>query len=104
MQYIHQNRIAHSDIKLQNILLLSDGTTKLSDFGLSQEFSEEQIKENMHLKEKLRGTAEYYSPEMIETTIKKQQSNSSSSNIRLNLVSNYDPFKADMWALGVCLY
>ena len=35
VSYIHQHDIIHRDIKPQNIFYLSDGTIKLSDFGIA---------------------------------------------------------------------
>lgn len=41
----HQLGIVYRDIKLENILLDSDGHVVLTDFGLSKEFLEEEVLE-----------------------------------------------------------
>ena len=35
LEYCHRKQIVHRDLKLENIILTSDGTIKIADFGLS---------------------------------------------------------------------
>lgn len=36
LNYLHENKILHRDIKTQNIFIDSEGTIKLADFGISK--------------------------------------------------------------------
>ncbi|XP_038605434.1 serine/threonine-protein kinase 17B [Tachyglossus aculeatus] len=79
--YLHQNGIAHLDLKPQNILLSALqplGDVKLVDFGLSR-----KLDGPLELREIL-GTPEYLAPEVV----------------------NYDPITTatDMWNIGVIAY
>ena len=39
LQYLHDCNGVHRDIKTDNILMTSDGTPKVGDFGVSRQFS-----------------------------------------------------------------
>ena len=73
----HKAKIAHHDIKPANILLDYRGNIKLCDFGFA---TTEEDKT-----ERFIGSAAYMAPEILEKR-------------------PYDPFKADIWALGVTIY
>ena len=75
--YLHKMRIAHRDIKAENILINQNNEIKIIDLGLSIMGEQSQIK--------IAGTPYYMPPQLL---IKKQ----------------YDPFKADIWAFGILLY
>lgn len=60
--YLHQRNIVHRDIKADNILLHSDGTVKLSDFGTSREVSDSA---NLLT---VTGTPWFMAPEVIKGT------------------------------------
>ena len=88
LKYLHQNNVAHMDLKPQNILLtnvISLKTTrfkgpilKLADFGFASYFSGDQTKSS------LRGSPLYMAPEMV-------------------LDRKYDS-KVDLWSVGVILF
>ena len=80
VRYLHEKGIVHGDIKLENILLTEEGRIKLGDFGLARK-SNDLIKQNC-------GTVEYAAPELLTDL----------------LTDNSDPFKSDIWSLGVTLY
>ncbi|KAM4826649.1 sperm motility kinase 3A-like isoform 1-T3 [Thomomys bottae] len=77
--YLHQNRIAHRDLKPNNMLLDAQGNIKVSDFGLSIRFTPGQLMTNVC------GAVLFRPPEMF-------------------LRERYDACKVDVWSLGVLLY
>ena len=79
IQYCHENNFAHRDIKTANILFDENGRPKIADFGLARFISDE---ERIITHE---GTALFAAPELFKKNF-------------------YDPYKADIWALGVLLY
>ncbi|CAD8066645.1 unnamed protein product [Paramecium primaurelia] len=79
IQYLHQLKIIHRDIKLQNIFLCTNGIVKLGDFGISR-----TLDNTLDLAQTSIGTPFYLSPEICQN----QQYN----------------HKIDIWMLGCTLY
>lgn len=74
----HHNNIAHRDIKLSNFIIDLHGRLKLCDFGLSLHAKPGDLISNYS------GTSVYLAPEIVQH-------------------KPYDPFKADIWALGILI-
>jgi len=73
-------KVAHRDIKLDNILLDSKGNTKIIDFGLAS-MDEDEV----HGCRNFVGSPEYVAPEIIQR-------------------KPYSGYKADVYSLGMVLY
>lgn len=80
MVYCHAQGITHSDIKPANILIDHYGRPKIADFGLAM-----KLQDSSKLINGFRGSKPYMAPEIL-------------------LKKKYDPFKADVWSLGVTFY
>lgn len=77
--------VAHHDVKLDNMLVdLRNNRLLLIDFGLAS-------LERQNLSARYVGSPLYMAPELIEC----QQS---------GLTLPYNPFSADVWSMGVCLF
>lgn len=80
LQHAHDKGIVHRDIKPQNIMLLRDGTIKVTDFGIAR-FSRG---DSRTLVESAIGSVHYMSPEQARGEITDE--------------------KADVYSVGVVLY
>lgn len=85
VQYLHNHRVVHRDIKPENVLLGSDGSAYLSDFGVSTLLSlhDDTVVATSD------GTPAYLAPEILAGP---------SGSQRLK------GFPLDIWALGVTFY
>ena len=79
LAHCHWRSVLHRDVKLDNILLDSNGGVKLCDFGVSKIMKKDQV-----INEQC-GTPAYIAPEIISD-------------------QGYSGFNVDIWSLGVLLY
>jgi serine/threonine protein kinase len=75
----HEAGIAHLDIKPQNVLFDKHGRAKLTDFGCAQQLSQTSYAQQY------RGSGAFMAPEIWRH-------------------QRYDPFKADVWSLGITFH
>lgn len=80
MKYVHFRKVIHRDLKPTNILVASDGTIKISDFGVSKLMSAEEQSMTGGI-----GTQKYMAPEIIDEN------------------DDYDE-KVDVYSFGVVLF
>jgi serine/threonine protein kinase len=77
IEYLHSNKLAHLDLKLENLMLGSDYSLKIIDFDQAQRTSDEKITSG--------GTKGYRAPEVIDGSCE-------------------DLCAADIYSVGVILY
>lgn len=79
LDYVHDQKVLHRDLKTQNVFLHRNGTIKLGDFGIAR-----QMDAPMDMAMTVIGTPYYMSPELME--------------------GKAYGYKSDVWALGCVLY
>ena len=80
LTYVHSKRVLHRDIKLDNILLTSEGDVKICDFGVSK-----LVQSKNQIQHEQCGTPAYIAPEVFKG-------------------KGYKGFQSDVWSAGVVLY
>ena len=93
LQHAHEKGIVHRDIKPQNIMLLQDGTIKVTDFGIAR-FS--RTESHTMSSEKAIGSVHYISPEQARGEITDERTDIYSVGVMLyEMLSGRLPFEAD---------
>ena len=77
-EYLHKLKIVHRDLKPENILITAKKELKIIDFGLSNYYSNSELKTQC-------GSPCYAAPEMFGD-------------------DTYDGLKSDVWSTGIILY
>jgi tRNA A-37 threonylcarbamoyl transferase component Bud32 len=91
LDHIHGLRVVHLDLKPQNLILTDDGSVKLIDFGLAQEFAHRQDQ----VGGELFGTAAYLAPEQVnKEPVGKQTDVYSLGCVFHEMVTGRPPFEA----------
>jgi serine/threonine protein kinase len=91
LEHVHAMNIAHRDVKPENVVVATDGTLKLADFGLSIDLSKERAVTRV-------GTLALMAPEVLACPCKVAPSDNKS---REDL---WYGVKADTWSCGVMAY
>ncbi|KAL3528522.1 hypothetical protein ACH5RR_007844 [Cinchona calisaya] len=81
--YLHKRKIVHRDIKPSNLLINSNRTVKIADFGVSRILSQTMDPCNSSV-----GTIAYMSPERINTDLNH---------------GKYNGYAGDIWSFGVSI-
>ena len=92
LQHAHDKGIVHRDIKPQNIMLFTDGTIKVMDFGIAR-FSRIDGKT---LSDKTIGSVHYISPEQAQGEMTDERSDIYSVGVMLyEMLTGRKPFDGD---------
>ena len=94
LQYVHDHEIVHRDLKPQNIMLCSDGTLRIMDFGIAKAPRDR----NLSLKgfTPTMGTPDYMAPEQVRGEAGSVQTDIYSLGaILYEMVTGATPFQGD---------
>ncbi|KAK5645017.1 hypothetical protein RI129_006317 [Pyrocoelia pectoralis] len=84
VQYLHNQNIAHRDLKCENIFLTQNNTVKLGDFGFARKSIDDNTGKKL-LSNTYCGSAAYAAPEVLQGI-------------------PYDPKMYDVWSTGCILF
>ena len=85
LDYLHHVAgIAHMDMKPENLLKSADGTVKIADFGVSF-VGRKSDPRALNASKRIVGTPAFIAPEILGD-------------------DGYDPYSADIWSLGICIF
>ncbi|KCV72306.1 CAMKK/CAMKK-META protein kinase [Fonticula alba] len=85
VEYLHYNDIAHRDLKPENLLVMADGTLKIADFGVSEEFDSgqgDQVRRSA-------GSPAFMAPELCGAKAADE---------------TFSAKSADIWSMGACVF
>ncbi len=93
LQHAHDKGIVHQDVKPQNIMLLSDGGIKVTDFGIAR-FS--RVAQQSEQGDKAIGSVHYISPEQARAEITDEKSDIYSLGVMMyEMLTGKLPFESD---------
>lgn len=92
LQHAHEKGIVHRDIKPQNIMLLQDGTIKVTDFGIAR-FARNETRT---MTDKAIGSVHYIAPEQARGDFTDERADIYSVGVMLyEMITGQLPFEAD---------
>lgn len=92
LQHAHDKGVVHRDVKPQNIMVLSDGTIKVTDFGIARFARSEQ----RTITDKAIGSVHYISPEQARGESTDEKADIYSVGVMLyEMITGQLPFQAE---------